>query len=192
METSVLGSRKTPERYNDYDDDGDLVDDGDLQEVGMEWLVAFSKMRRGSSSQKLQDGRRGGSSLPGKSALDVATDCFVQGERAGEMEAEKGRAAGSQAPISSRLTFSTKKKKLRSACFTFSRHKTFPGFQNKGSNGHGPTKVPMDIGHAPTKGPIEGPTKGLKRCPMDNWTNFNQLRVKYFPKRASLGFSRPR
>ena len=166
METSVLGSRKTPERYNDYDDDEDLVDDGDLQEVGMEWLVAFSKMRRGSSSQKLQDGRRGGSSLlqdgreggsslPGKSALDVATDCFVQGERAGEMEAEKGRAAGSQAPISSRLTFSAKKKKLRSACFTFSRHKTFPGFQNKGSNGHGPTQVPMDIGHAPTKGPTK-------------------------------------
>ena len=50
----------------------------------------------------------------------------------------------------------------------------------------------MDIGHAPTKGPIKGPTKGLKRCPMDNCTNFNQLRVKYFPKRASLGFSRPR
>ena len=159
METSVLGSRKTPERYNDYDDDEDLVDDGDLQEVGMEWLVAFSKMRRGSSSQKLQDGRRGGSSLlqdgreggsslPGKSALDVATDCFVQGERAGEMEAEKGRAAGSQASISSRLTFELfqlKRKKLRSACFTFSRHKTFPGFQNKGSNGHGPTTVPWTL-----------------------------------------------
>ena len=168
METSVLGSRKTPERYNDYDDDGDLVDDGggDLQEVGMEWLVAFSKMRRGSSSQKLQhgrrggsslfqDGREGGSSLPGKFVLDVATDCFVQGERAGEMEAEKGRAAGSQASISSRLTFELfqlKRKKLRSTCFTFSRLKTFPGFQNKGSNGHGPTQVPMDIGHAPTKG----------------------------------------
>ena len=152
METSVLGSRKTPERYNDYDDDGDLVDDGggDLQEVGMEWLVAFSKMRRGSSSQKLQDGRRGGreggSSLPGKSVLDVATDCFVQGERAGEMEAEKGRAAGSQAPISSQLTFSAKKEKNQVGLFHFFATQNFSGFSeqrlqwtwtNKGSNGHG-------------------------------------------------------
>ena len=156
METSVLGSRKTPERYNDYDDDGDLVDDGggDLQEVGMEWLVAFSKMRRGSSSQKLQDGRRGGSSLlqdgreggsslPGKFVLDVATDCFVQGERAGEMEAEKGRAAGSQAPISSQLTFSAKKEKNQVGLFHFFATQNFSGFSeqrvlwtwtNKGSN----------------------------------------------------------
>ena len=150
METSVLGSRKTPERYNDYDDDGDLVDDGggDLQEVGMEWLVAFSKMRRGSSSQKLQDGRRGGSSrfqdgkeggssLPGKFVLDVAvaTDCFAQGERAGEMEAEKGRAAGSQASISSRLTlelFQLKRKNSGRLVSLFRDTKLFRVFRTKG------------------------------------------------------------